>query len=92
MRAAFSVPRLLEVSRMTERIELVKVPFEDEGQSEQGEGTPIDIYDPSLQMEEVEIDPEADAFATSVTLKVKMDMRGLLASSVAVLQYGYGEL
>ena len=81
---------------MRERIELVKVPLEDEVQSEATEGIPVDINDPSLQtealQEEIEIDPEADAFATSVTLRVKGDMRGLLASSIAVLQYDYGEL
>jgi hypothetical protein len=76
---------------MMERIELVKVPFEDEVQAERTEGTPIDLNDPSLQTEEIEIDLEADAFATSVTLRVKSDTRGLLASSIAVLQYDYGE-
>ena len=44
----------------------------------------IDPNDPRLVTEEVCCDPAANAYATSVTLMVEMDMRGLMASSISV--------
>lgn len=73
---------------MSERVELVKVPFEEEdgvGESDaRTDGAPIDMNDPRLTVEVTESDPEADAYAKFVTLKVRTDMRGLLARSIGV--------
>jgi len=80
---------------MNERHELVIVPLpKDEDEYEHPElghspsGEPIDINDPQLTEEILLEDPEADAYATSATLKIKMDMRGLLAISISVLRQG----
>jgi hypothetical protein len=60
------------------RYEHVDVPFEDETELEQTGGTlgmPVDIYDQGLQTEEIEVDLEADAFATFAVLEVKTEER-----------------
>lgn len=71
---------------MSKRYEYVSVPFEEEPQCpEPGDvGTPVDINDPQLYSEELWVDQEADAFATSVKLKIGLDMRGVMASSISV--------
>lgn len=74
-----------------ERVEYLHVPLpedEDEPQYPElgpaGESIGISPDDPRLVTEIVRTDPAADAFATSVTLKVAMNMRGLLARSISV--------
>jgi hypothetical protein len=74
---------------MMERIELVKVLFENDPRPEGTEGSLVNINDPQPETEEVGIDPEADAFATSVTMRVTTDGRGLLGRSIAVAHYSY---
>jgi hypothetical protein len=49
-----------------------------------GDVMDIDPNDPRLVTEKIWCDPAADAYATSVTLIVAMDMRGLMASSISV--------
>lgn len=71
------------------RIEPVTVlfpPDEDEPLHPELEspGDIIDPNDPRLVEEVSWHDPAANAYATSVTLMVAMDMRGVLASSISV--------
>jgi hypothetical protein len=73
---------------MMERHEYLTVPLEkDEDEPNHPEldllGEPIDINDPRLQTVEWS-DPAADAYATSVKLKIRMDVRGVMASSISV--------
>jgi len=81
---------------MSERHELVLVPLpKDDNEPEHREleqaplGETVDINDPRLTKETLLDDPEADAYATSATLKAKMDARGLLVTSISVLRQGY---
>jgi hypothetical protein len=74
---------------MREGCEYVIVPLpKDEDEPDHPEleppGEPVDLGDPRLMTEDVGVDPEADAFATSVTLKVAMDVRGVYATLTAV--------
>jgi hypothetical protein len=64
---------------MRNRLEYVTVPLpEDEGQNRQADqlGESVDIYNTQLGGEEIEMDPEADAFAEFVTLKVAVSISG----------------
>jgi hypothetical protein len=70
---------------MSAQYEYLPVPFEEEPEHPDLEavGIPVDINDPELQSEEVWEDPDADAFATFVTVRAKMD--GSVPESISVL-------
>jgi hypothetical protein len=72
---------------MNERYEYLPVPFEEEPQHPDLEavGIPVDINDPRLVTEEIWDDPAADAFATFVTVRAKMDRYGQVPESISVL-------
>ena len=70
---------------MSAQYEYLPVPFEEEPEHPDLEavGIPVHINDPELQSEEVWEDPDADAFATFVTVRAKMD--GSVPESISVL-------
>lgn len=70
---------------MSAQYEYLPVPFEEEDEQPdlEAEGIPVDINDPQLQSEVIWEDPDADAFATFVTVRAKMD--GAVPESISVL-------
>lgn len=76
---------------MNELTELVHVPFEDELEGmERANGEPVDVNDPDLVGEILEINAEVDQFSNTAEMAITTDAR--LAKSIRIVRYYYSPL